>query len=85
MKTFEDLKFEQLTNGFKAVMHFDNNYGISVIKLKTSFGFYQKFWEVAVLYRGEVTYNTDITNSVLIVQTEKEIAEIMQKVQNLTD
>jgi hypothetical protein len=87
MKTFKDLKFKPHTigNGLQAVMNFDNNYGVSVVKFNGSYGFHQDLWEVAILYTDAITYNTDITDDVLGHQTDEDVTEVMKKVQKLKD
>ena len=87
MKTFKDLEFKPHTigNGLQAVMHFDNNYGVSVVKFNGSYGYHQDLWEVAILYKDELTYNTDITDDVLGYQTEQDVTDVMKKVQELKD
>ncbi len=84
MKTFKDLKFEEHPlDGEMAKMEFENNYGVSVI-----FGgmFYSNgidTYELAVLYDGQLSYSTDITDDVLGYISESEVTEAMIKVQNL--
>jgi len=87
MKTFKDLEFKPHTigNGVQAVMNFDNNYGVSVVKFNGSYGYHQNLWEVAILYKDALTYNTDITDDVLGHQTDEDVTEVMKKVQMLKD
>jgi len=87
MKTFKDLEFKphSIGNGLQAVMNFDNNYGVSVVKFNGSYGYHQDLWEVAILYKGALTYNTDITDDVLGHQTEQDVTDVMKKVQELKD
>ena len=85
MKTFKDLEFEPhpLGNGLQATMNFDNNYGVSVIKFTGSYGYRQNLWEVAILYKEELTYDTDIADNVLGSQTKQDVTDVMKKVQAL--
>lgn len=85
MKTFKDLEFKPhpIGNGLQAVMNFDNDYGVSVVKFNGSYGYHQDLWEVAILYKDSLTYNTDITDDVLGYQTEKDVTDVMKKVQAL--
>jgi len=87
MKTFKDLEFKphSIGNGLQAVMNFDNNYGVSVVKFNGSYGFNSDLWEVAILYKEALTYNTDITDDVLGYQTDQDVTDIMKKVQMLKD
>ncbi|MBL4809052.1 MAG: hypothetical protein JKY43_03215 [Phycisphaerales bacterium] len=87
MKTFKDLEFKphSIGNGLQVVMNFDNNYGVSVVKFNGSYGFNSDLWEVAILYKEALTYNTDITDDVLGYQTDQDVTDIMKKVQMLKD
>lgn len=84
MKTFKDLEFKPHTigNGVQARMDFDNDYGVSVVKFNGSYG-YPDLWEVAVMYKGSLTYNTDITDDVLGHQDDQDVTDIMERVQAL--
>ena len=84
MKTFKDLEFKPHTigNGVQARMDFDNDYGVSVVKFNGSYG-YPNLWEVAVVYKGSLTYNTDITGDVLGHQNDQDVTDIMERVQAL--
>ena len=84
MKTFDDLEFKKHVidnDGKHAIMKFDNKYGISVVRLKGSFG-YPLLWEIAVLYEEDITYNTDITDDVIGHLTELEVTDVMRLIQN---
>lgn len=85
MKTFKDLQFKPhpIGNGLQAKMNFDNDYGVSVVKFNGSYGYHQDFWEVAILYKDSLTYNTCITNDVLGYQTDQDVTDLMKKVQAL--
>ncbi len=87
MKTFKDLKFKKhpMGDGIQAKMNFNNNYGVSVVKTSFSYGGNSGYYEIAILYKGEITYNTHITDDVIGWQTEENITEVMEKVQKLTD
>lgn len=91
-KTFKDLKFEEHSagNGLMTQMNFKNGFGVSVVRFKIKgsgrYGSYtdnEKEWEVAILKDDELTYKTNITNDVIGHQTEKDVSEIMKKVQLL--
>jgi len=87
MKTFKDLDFKIHPYGVfsstRAVMHFENEYGISVITGKGAYVNSASHYEVAVLYNGEITYNTDITDKVIANQNEDNVTDIMKKIQEL--
>lgn len=87
MKTFKDLEFKKHpmfgvgTLQTHARMSFKNDYGISVIT--GGYGSASKPYEIAVLYKGEITYNTHITDDVIGYLTSDEVTEIMFKIQEL--
>lgn len=86
MKKFKDLEFKRHTLGYgvQARIDFDNNYGISVVKFEGSYG-YPDLWEVAVLYKGALTYSTSITDDVLGWQTDEDVTKVLKQVQELID
>ena len=88
MKTFKDLEFKPHTleygNGKQASMNFENNYGVSVIFGEIFYSNGIDTYEIGILHDGSLTYDTDITDDVIGYQTENEISEIMEKVQQLT-
>lgn len=87
MKKFKDLVFEDRNEGLgfdtQAVMYFKNNYGVSVITGRSAYSNEEKPYEVAILYNNEITYSTPITDDVLGYNTEKDVSNIMIKVQKL--
>ena len=92
MKTFKDLKFgkhpisnsdnEYYKNGKHAIMNFDNGYGISVVFGKFAYSNGIDTYEAAVLFNGEITYNTHITDDVKGYLSEIEVTEMMKQIQN---
>ena len=85
MKTFKDLDFKLHSNGYfdtQARMDFDNEYGVSVIN---GAGAYcsEGTYEVAIMYKGALTYSTPITDYVIGHQTPEEVTDIMRQVQEL--
>jgi len=89
MKTFEDLKFEQLNDapymvGKKSRMQFDNGFGVSVVSHTYSYGGRDGLYEVAVLdSNNQLTYDTSVTNDVLGYLTEEDVTDVMKQVQEL--
>ena len=86
MKTFKDLEFKKHLNSMfntQSTMQFNNDYGVSVITGDGAYSSNSGPYEVAITYKGGLTYNTNITNDVLGYQTEKNVTEIMIKVQKL--
>ena len=88
MKTFQDLPFDSMNDGFmigkKARMHFDNGYGVSVVSHNHSYGGRDGLYEVGVLDSDDqLTYDTSVTNDVLGYLTEEDVTDIMKRVQEL--
>lgn len=91
MKTFKDLEFkkhsissfEMYSNAKQAVLNFDNRYGVSVVFGSCFYSNGIDTYEVAVLYDGHITYNTEITNDVICNVSEEQVSEIMTKVQSI--
>jgi hypothetical protein len=89
MRTFKDLEFkEEIITGKKtcsrARMSFENDYGISVIAGFGSYSSPSKPYEIAVLYKDEITYNTHITDDVIGHNTESLVTEFMKQIQQLS-
>ena len=84
MKTFEDLEFIEhpIGNGQQARMDFESGYGISVVKFNGSYG-YPELWEVGIMYKKVLTYNTHISNDVMGHQSDEDVTNIMKQVQEL--
>ena len=86
-ETFKDLKFvptEEFLNGIKTTCHFDNGYGVSVVRHKYSYGNGLNLFELAIIDKsGEITYSTPITDDVLGYLNEDDVSDTMIKVQRL--
>ena len=85
MKTFKDLEFKHhsIGNGVQAVMTFKNKRGVSVVKLRGSYG-YPNLYELVVLNKnGGLDYTTDITDDVLGDLTEEDVTNTIHKVEIL--
>ena len=87
MKTFKDLVFKdhEVSSHFssQARMDFDNGYGVSVITGRGAYSDDDHPYEVAILFDGELTYNTHITDDVIGYQKVRGVTNIMKKVQLL--
>lgn len=75
-------------NHKRAVMYFDNLYGVSVIS-ELDFGYpsgrtFEGLWEIGIMekYRG-LTYDTPLTDDVIRMVTPDEVTEVMRRVQAL--
>ena len=86
-KTFKDLEFvptEEFLDGIKTTCHFDNGYGVSVVRHKYSYGYGLNLFELAIIDKdGDIIYSTPITDDVLGYLTEDDVSDTMIKVQRL--
>jgi len=86
MKTFKDLEFKEhpINDGVVSRIVFENGYGASVVRHEYSYGGKDGLYELAVLSNeGELTYDTPITNDVLGYLTDKDVTEVLIKIQQL--
>ncbi len=87
MKEFKDLEFNTHAAGFnakRAIMSFDNGFGVSVVLGSMFYSNGIDTYEVAVLDDGSLTYGTYITDDVIGYISQDEVTEVMRKVQELT-
>lgn len=89
MKTFDDLEFKSVSydlmgGGVRACMQFDNGYHISVVKNTFSYGGPEGLYEAAVLdSKGNITYDTPVTDDVIGHLTPEEVTDVMRQIQEL--
>jgi hypothetical protein len=93
MKTFKDLIFKPHSIAIEGLMgyqgakqsvvNFANDYGVSVLFGECFYSNGKDTYEVAILYKNTITYNTDITDDVLGYLSEDEVTEVMKRVQSL--
>lgn len=87
MKTFNDLQFEANpkygVGGIKALMVFDNGYGVSVIRNAYSYGGDEGLYELAVMDKTLTEFiECDITRGDVLGYLEPDdVSEIMRKIQ----
>jgi hypothetical protein len=98
--TFDDLDFEivpspsygfemfgNLPNGIKSSHHFDNGYGIFVVRTTGSYGWENGLFEVSILKQREnqweVCYDTPISSGVIGNCTIEKINQILKNIENL--
>ena len=62
---------------------FNDKWGASVVKHADSYGHERDLWELAVLYRGELCYSTDITSDVIGWLTDEEVRNILKRIMEL--
>ena len=86
-KTFKDLEFvptEEFLSGIRSTCHFDNGYGVSVVRHKFSYGNKLNLFELAIIDKvGDIVYSTPITDDVLGYLSEDDVSNTMIKVQRL--
>ena len=86
-KTFKDLEFvptEEFLSGIRSTCHFDNGYGVSVVRHKFSYGNKLNLFELAIIDKvGDIVYSTPITDDVLGYLSEDDVSDTMIKVQRL--
>jgi hypothetical protein len=94
MKIFKDLEFRpHLTGkGLHAVMLFENGYGVSVVRFRIG-GTYGSFtdneneWELAIVKKAkdgfDLVFDSGISDDVLGHLSEKDVTDVMRKVQEL--
>lgn len=86
MKTFKDLNFEphSIGNGVMTREHFDNGYGVSVVRTEFTYGGRKGLYELAVLKDGEIHYDNPVANGDVVgYLSEDEVSELMIEVQKL--
>jgi hypothetical protein len=85
MKTFDDLTFKSAGFGrpIQAIIMFENGYGISVVQGDHTYGGSIGLYEIAVLDKEGLNYDTPITNDVIGYLTEPEVSDYMIKIQKL--
>ena len=66
--------------GIQKVYKFPNGYGASVIQHRGSYGYQKGLWEVAVLFHGELCYDTEITSDVIGHLNDPEVDNILGKI-----
>ena len=71
--------------GVRYLFSFPNGYGASVVKCPGSYGWHADLWELAVLYSGEITYNTPITSDVVPSLTDEDVRDLLSKIMDLKE
>lgn len=74
-----------LYGGFHWVFTFDNNYGISIIKHDGSYGHSENLWEIAVLYKDDLCYDTPITDDVIGRLSEEKVLDYARQIRDLPE
>lgn len=82
VKTFADLEFHSYLYqglGVNAIAkcEFANGYGLSIVTGPNAYCT-KDTYEVAILYDGEITYATPLTDDVLTCQTKEDINKLIE-------
>lgn len=80
--TFKELEFypHEVLSGEHACYTFPNGYGISVVNGPGTYSS-KGTYEVGILYNGELTVNTPLTDDVLSEQTPEDIDTILSTIE----
>lgn len=82
--SFSDLNFTPRSHeGVAARIKFDNGYTASVVRGDHTYGGSEGLYELAVMYNGEIVYDTPITNDVVGWLTEGDVTEKLNEVASL--
>lgn len=77
----------ELNGGTQALYFFKNGCGASVVRHPFSYGGDEGLWELAVITGNidsyQLNYTTPITNDVLGYLTERDVDEVLDKIENL--
>lgn len=74
----DDFEFHGHFRGFRACATFENEFGVSVIPEAD-----QKHYEVAILRKGKISYDSGLTSDVFRFQTVSDVHNIVRQVQEL--
>jgi hypothetical protein len=90
MKTFDDLEFfphpnDPFEQSKQARLDFPNGYGVSVITGYFAYSTDEEPYEVAVMYKGQLCYDTPVTEDVIGFCTPSRVTVIMRQVQELPE
>ena len=69
--------------GIQKEYAFENGYGASVICHEGSYGHEVGLWELAVLWQGDLCYDTPIANDVIGDLTEAEVNDHLERIEAL--
>jgi len=88
MKTFKDLLFEELKNeimnGKRTRIKFENGWGASVVSHNFSYGGGEGLYELAVLFEDELHYDNPVAGGdVKGYLTEEEVTDLLIQIQKL--
>ena len=68
---------------YQNIVAFSNGYAASVVSNSYSYGGNKGLFEVAVMYDGEIVYDTPVTNDVIGFLDFKGVADTLVQIENL--
>ena len=69
--------------GYAKVIDFDNGYAASIVSSDLSYGGKDGLFEVAVLYNGEIVYDTPVTQDVIGFCDFAEVVQVLESIKQL--
>ena len=83
---FNEIEFETNEIGKRAVVSFENGYMASIVIGAYSYGGPEGLYEIAVLDdKGNITYDTPITNDVIGYLNEQGVEDILLQISQLPE
>lgn len=75
-------------DGIQYLFRFDNRYGASIVKHRSSYGYYEDLWELAVIHFDDheswhITYNTPITCDVEGFLDDENVRNLLNQIRDL--
>ena len=80
-----DFKINFIHNGLQMLYTYLNGYTASVVQHDHSYGGKDNLWEVAVMFEGNIVYDTPVTGDVIGFMTLGQVAVALVDIANLPD
>ena len=74
---------KSIFGGIQKLYSFPNGYGASVVCHKGSYGGKQGLWELAIIFNGEICYDTTIANDVVGYLNDEQVEDYLNKIEAL--
>lgn len=81
--SYEPVASRRHLGGDSHIYHFDNGYMASVIRNKTSYGHDAGLWELAVMDKTRMVYDTPITDDVLGWLDDAAVQDLLVRIEAL--
>ena len=69
--------------GYQKFVEFDNGYTASVVSNDMSYGSDRGLFEIAILYKDDIVYDTGLTEDVIGFLDFQEVADTLKKIEQL--